>query len=253
MYKQIRKLLMANSVTRRLGRRIVGSVKSTINCPDAFIDLTSLIQRTSPDAVLDIGSHIGETIARILETNRIPIHGFEPTPATFDRLSKRFEGNSLISLHNIALSDKHGEATFHCNANEQTNSLLDNDQGNRELLAEHTRHINKQTIQTIRLDDWMAQHLPSAKVVIKCDVQGAEGLLLAGGMSTFREQVIGFYSEAQIASMYEGQMGFFDMHRILTTELGFALHNVYPCFHDKHGRALQTDAFWINEKYLGLD
>lgn len=221
-----------------------------MSCPDAYGDIATLIQRTSPNAVLDIGSHVGLTIERILEDCQVSIHGFEPTPTTFAKLSARFEGNSLVTVHNIALSDKTGKTTFHCNTNEQTNSLLDNDEGNLKELSNQTRHVCLETIDTIRLDEWMAKFLPSQKVIIKSDVQGAEGLMLAGGMDTFRNQVIAFYSEAQISPMYMGQLDFCSMHEMLVNEFGFVLHNIYPCFHDRSGRALQTDALWIKEEHL---
>lgn len=251
MISAVNKILLSNSVTRRIHRRIIRTVKNILNVPDAYADLTSLIMRTSPDAILDIGSHVGVTIARILEIEKLPIHGFEPTAESFEKLSKRFANQPLVSVHNIALCDKTGEAEFHCNANEQTNSLLDNAEGNKAAFAEYTRHVAIQKIQTVRLDDWMEKNLPSARVVIKCDVQGAEGLVLAGGMKTFREQVIGFYSEAQIAPMYHGQLEFCGLHKLLVEELGFALHNIYPCMHDQQGRAVQTDALWIKEDVFG--
>lgn len=250
MMKKLHNLLTSNSLTRGLQRSIVRKLKQTLSVPDAFHDIEKLIERTSPGAVLDIGSHVGGTIARLMESTKLPIHGFEPTPETFETLSRRYANCSQVTLHNIALSDKTGEATFHCNANEQTNSLLDNDSGNDRSLAKHTRHLDAQRIKTVRLDEWSEANASGMKLFLKCDIQGAEGLLLAGGMRTFADQVVAFYSEAQIAPMYQGQADFCRLHQILTGELNFALHNIYPCFHDNLGRALQTDALWIKEDYL---
>ncbi len=231
-------------------RAVVGRLKRTLSVPDAYSDLEKLVNRTSPDAILDIGSHIGGTIARMLEFASLPIHGFEPTSESFARLNKRFENHPLVTLHNVALSNQTGQATIHCNANEQTNSLLDNDSGNSVALAEQTKHLGRQTIATMKLDEWASEHVPNQKLIVKSDVQGAEGLLVAGGMETLHDQVIAIYSEAQIAAMYEGQTDFCSLHKTLTDELGFVLHNIYPCFHDQSGRALQTDALWIKEDFL---
>ncbi len=250
MIQQLHKLLTSNSITRGMQRSVVRRIKRTLDVPDAFADLEKLVNRTSPDAILDIGSHIGGTIARMLEFASLPIHGFEPTSESYARLKKRFDSNELVTLHNLALSNESGQATIHCNANEQTNSLLDNDSGNTAALSEQTKHLGQQTIDTMRLDEWSQKHAPNQNLIIKSDVQGAEGLLLAGGMETFRNQLIAFYSEAQIAAMYEGQADFCSLHKTLTEELGFVLHNIYPCFHDEHGRALQTDALWIKQAYL---
>ena len=125
---------------------------------------------------------------------------------------------------------------------------MDNDVGIASL-GDVAKHVGIETIETICLDDWAEQHQPEGNLIIKSDVQGAEGLLLEGGRRMFRDRVLGFYSEAQIAPMYEGRADFFELQKTLT-DLGFFLHNIYPCYHDKHGRALQTDAFWINERVV---
>lgn len=250
MIRQVHHALVRNPLTRKLQRRIVRSLKSSLSVPDPYSDLARIIREKKPDAILDIGSHVGETISRLLETSSVPIHGFEPTQKTFQKLSLRFQNDPIVTLHKLALSNENGEAAFHCNANEQTNSLLDNGFGNNESLAHATQHLQKEIVETMRLDDWMGTHLQSAKVVIKSDVQGAEGLLVEGGENCLRDQTIAFYSEAQIAPMYKGQADLCELHKILTGKLGFALHNIYPCYHDNQGRALQTDALWINTKFM---
>ena len=253
MIRNIHKALVGNPLTRKLQRGIVCSLKNSLGVPDPYADLARIVRQQKPDAILDIGSHVGKTISRLLETSSVPIHGFEPTQNTFQKLSRRFQSDPKVTLHKLALSNVNGEATFHCNANEQTNSLLDNGAGNNEALAHATQHLQQETVETMRLDDWAAAHLPSAKVVIKSDIQGAEGLLVDGGEKCLREQTIAFFSEAQIAPMYEGQADFCELHKILTDKLGFVLHNIYPCFHDQQGRALQTDALWINTQFMEVD
>ena len=226
MIQAVHKLLTSNAVTRRLQRGLVLKLKSWMGCPDRYRDFLNLERRTSPDAILDIGCHLGDTIARFLETSRVPIHGFEPTPQTFEKLSQRFADQSQVRLHPIALSNETGTAVFHCNANDQTNSLLDNDIGNRQALSDYTEHVGAETISTVRLDEWTQEHLPQGKLLIKSDVQGAEKMLLEGGSETFPQRVVGFLSEAQIAPMYSEQADFCELHQILTKRYGFVLHNV---------------------------
>jgi FkbM family methyltransferase len=250
MIRQIHHLLVSNPLTRRLQRAVVKQAKSALSVPDAYDDLGRLIRQHRPECFLDIGSHVGATIARVLETHQVPIHGFEPTPKSFEALQKRFGEEQRVSIHNIALSNQTGTMEFFFNNNEQTNSLLDNAKGNNESLANHTSHTGKTAVKTMRLDDWIAETGINDSIIIKSDVQGAEGLLLEGGTDTFKNKVSAFYSEAQIAPMYEGQIDFFEMNKRLTEELGFVLHNIYPCYQDASGRALQTDALWIKESSL---
>lgn len=250
MIQAINRLLQANPFTRRIKRAMVRRIKRVLGSPDAWDDMNALLSRLKPAAILDIGSHNGKTIDRFLENNRLSIHGFEPTPDSFTVLQKRFRNQPLVQLHRVALSDRTGKQRLFANRNEQTNSLLDNDSGNTQAFPEYTEHTGSFEIDAIRLDDWVASNCPGSQLLVKSDVQGAEGLLIRGGMQTFREQVLAFYSEAQLAPMYRNQIDFFELNRILTKELGFVLHNVYPCLQDRHGRALQTDAMWIHERAL---
>ncbi|MEO1525426.1 MAG: FkbM family methyltransferase [Planctomycetota bacterium] len=252
MLQTLHKIVLSNSVTRRMQRRMIRAVKEKLGYSDPFFDLQQIIEATDPIAILDIGSHVGKTIARILEFNHTrPIHGFEPTSDSYQRLSARFAEHNLVSVHNLALSDQTGTATIHCNQNEQTNSLLGNDHGNRTVLAEATREVGSIEVHTETLDEWLAANVPNGKIVIKCDVQGADGLVLTGGKSAFSDRVVAFYSEAQIAPMYQGQQSFHELHHRLINDFDFSLANIYPCFRDQHGRALQTDALWIHNDHFG--
>jgi FkbM family methyltransferase len=225
-------------------------LKETMGCPDAYTDIHQLIAKHKPEAVLDIGCHQGDTIARILENNSVKVHGFEPISSSYDIAKSRFDSHPLVSIHQLALSATNGKATMHCNVNEQTNSLLDNDSGNNALLDGHTRHVGEESVTTQTLDDWFEESGMTGPILVKCDIQGAEGLLVEGGRKTLANRTVAFFSEAQISNMYVDQTDFFRLHEKLCGELPFVLRNVYPCFHDSHGRALQTDALWINESFL---
>lgn len=205
----------------------------------------------SVDVFLDVGAHRGLTIDRVLEDNALRVHAFEPTPAACTALLDRFAQHPLVTIHNLALSDVDGEAEFFCNENAQTNSLLDNDIGNASILAGYTRHVDRVSVRTLTLDRWAEEHLTHGETVfVKCDVQGAEGLVIRGGRNVFLNRVVGIYAEAQLAPMYADQTDFFELHRMLSTEFGFVLANIYPCYRDASGRALQTDVLWVHERFL---
>jgi len=250
MLKKLHGLLVGNDFTRKYQHQLTRKIKDAVSSPDAYGDLSKLIRTHRPDAFLDIGCHLGKTIERILDDNSLPIHGFEPTQSTFTRVQGRFSSDSRVKIHNIALSDSTGTAKFFCNSNEQTNSLLDNDEGNQSAWGQQTSHVDSQEVQTMRLDEWYAQEKPGNRLIIKSDIQGAEGMLVRGGETSLRDHVIAIFSEAQIGNMYEGQTDFFGLHEMLSG-LGFSLHNVYPCAHDSSGKAVQTDAMWINFDLIG--
>lgn len=246
LLRSIHRALVAVPVTRKFERRLTRGVKGLFGVSDAYGDLFEIIRERQPAAVLDVGSFHGETIVRFADETAIPIHGFEPTQESFDFLTNRFRGHPHVSLHHLALSHQTGETKLFRNANPQTNSLLDNDAENQTTFIDQTFHVGEETVKTSTLDDWMNDVLPTGKVVIKSDVQGGEGLLLDGGPKSLRERVLALYSEAQLAPMYEGQCDFFQLHQRLTEEFGFVLANIYPCYRNATGHAVQTDALWIH-------
>ena len=243
MLKRIHRALLRFPLTRRVQLRSARWIKWNLGVSDPYYDLLALAKRLQPVAILDIGSFVGDTIEFLVQGTRLPIHGFEPTPESFQRLASRYAGNSQVHLHPIALSDRSGEIEIFCNRNPQTNSILDNDVGNTSAFPDQTAHVTKRSVAVTTLDAWMSAHIPHGNILIKSDVQGAEGLLLDGGSMTFATRVLGFYSEAQLGTQYAGQTDLFHLHQRLCG-IGFVLHNLYACHQDKSGRATQTDALW---------
>jgi FkbM family methyltransferase len=235
---------------RRHQRRLSRWVKRAAGSPDAYGDMFAIARAIRPAAILDIGSYIGDTIERFLDELSIPIYGFEPTPDSFLKLERRFGGNPQVRVFNCALANREGEESLFCNENPQTNSLLDNDAGNVRSFFDETKHVGATRVKVRTLDAWASGNLPSGGLLVKADVQGAEGRLLDGGDATFRNRVMAFYAEAQLCPMYKCQTAFFELNERLTKDYGFCLHNVYPCLHDKYGRAVQIDALWIKESVL---
>ncbi len=237
---------------RRHQRRLSRFIKRTVGAPDAYGDLFAIARKAKPVSVLDIGSHNGDTIERFVDDLDIPICGFEPTPGSFEELKRRYAFNPQVRLFNCALSNREGYENLFCNANPQTNSLLENDIGNNRFFPEHTRHLKTIRVKVRTLDGWASRYLPAGLLIVKADVQGNEGRLLDGGKVLIRSRVAAIYAESQLCPMYKGQIGFGELHERLTGECGFYLHNVYPCLQDKKGKAVQLDALWVKDEFLPL-
>jgi FkbM family methyltransferase len=254
MLRQLHEMLTRNRLTSRMQRRVVHQVKDLIGCPDAYYLMGQIYKKTNPAAVLDIGSHDGNTVLKILDY--IPdakIHAFEPTPAVAAKLRERMLGLANVSVHELAMSDKTGTLDFFLNSSEQSNSLLDNVAAENQPFEDSQRHLSKVQIQAMALDDWAAKHEPAGHLIVKADIQGAERLLLAGGQRTFSDKVLAFYSEVCLLPQYKGQTTFWELNRILTEEMNFALFDIYPCGKDSLGRAAWTDAMWIKTSILPID
>ena len=159
-----------------------------------------------PAAVLDVGSHVGRTVERFAdELDNVPIHAFEPTPSSAAALRLCASRLRHVSVHELALGDRAGVVPLFLNRFDQTNSLLDNARGPRSSQTELAEHVGRVDVRVATLDEWCAAELPAGDLVIKADVQGAEGRLVAGGRGVFGAgRVVAFYSEGYrlAASLY---------------------------------------------------
>ena len=144
-----------------------------------------------------------------------------------------------------------GVLPFFLNRFDATNSLLDNAQGPRSSQTELAEHVNRIEVQATTLDDWCAAVCPRGDLVIKADVQGAEGRVVAGGRRAFTERrVAAMYCEVAFAPLYECQTNFFELHETLTVKYGLALWQIYALSRDAAGRAAWGDALWLREDAL---
>ncbi|MDE2403618.1 MAG: FkbM family methyltransferase [Sphingomonadales bacterium] len=141
---------------------------------------------------LDIGGNWGQSIhalQRLARPGRII--SFEPNPVLAARLQRRFAGDAAVEIRNFALSNAAGEFTLH--VPRYGNYLYD---GLASLKVEEARdwftperfawfnparlHIDSAIVTTATLDS-----LALSPAVVKIDVQGAEELVVEGGLATF--------------------------------------------------------------------
>ena len=151
----------------------------------------------------------------------------------------------------MALAERSGVLPFFLNRFDETNSLLENAQGPDNWQADLAAHVERIEVRATTLDDWCAAELPTGDLVIKADMQGAEGRMLAGSGRVFAEKrIAALYSEVLFAPMYEGQASFWELHETLTTKHELALWQIYPLARDATGRATWSDALWLREDAL---
>ena len=181
----------------------------------------------------------------------VPIHAFEPTPLSAAALRQRVACFRNVTVHEMALADRAGVLPFFLNRFDATNSLLDNAQGPGSSQTDLAEHVGRIEVHATTLDDWCAAELPAGDLVIKADVQGAEGRVVAGGRRAFADRrVAAMYCEVAFAPLYEGQTSFFELHETLTVKHGLALWQIYPLSRDVTGRAAWGDALWLREDAL---
>src|SRR5438477_9491215 len=199
------------------------------------------------------GAERGHTVEKVSEYVRgAKMHAIEPTPNSAAVLRRRMKGRPNVQVHEIALGDTTGIVSFHLNAGEQTNSLLENLAPGQSPYDPVQKHLSQVQVQAMTLDDWAAKFEPNGMLLIKADIQGAERLLVAGGKKTFAQRVAAFYTEICILPQYENQTSLCELNQTMVEELGFALFDIYPCTKDELGRAAFTDVMWVKPAALPL-
>ncbi len=129
------------------------------------------------DVICDIGANRGH-FTRLFSDIAGPagaVHAFEPVPATFARLRESVAGRANVTLHPCALGDAEGSVTLHLPGEDDGQaSLRTHSSGSWQPGVDVRAHGCRMTT----LDAWAAA-LPRLDFV-KCDVEGAERLVLAG-------------------------------------------------------------------------
>ena len=165
--------------------------------PKFYLAILKALRRGSPekrlylsivkkgDVVFDIGANVGYYTALFADLVGPggEVHAFEPVPSTFELLAKeirRFPRHKNVSLNCVALGNLDRNAVIY----------VPNDDHGQAALVRHqegslySRQCREVRVEMIRLDRYADQ---LAKIdFVKCDVEGAELLVLRGGESTLR-------------------------------------------------------------------
>jgi FkbM family methyltransferase len=137
--------------------------------------------------LFDIGANVGWYSLNLAK--RFPalrVFSFEPVPATYKTLRANIALNGLSNIHtfNHGLSDRRGKTSF----------FVDPSCSGSASAARLTgsRHLTRVVCRVQKLDDFVKRRRVKVDV-IKCDVEGAELLVLKGGIQTLeRDQPIIF-------------------------------------------------------------
>lgn len=141
------------------------------------------------DLVIDVGSNKGQTIDFFLKINSAcKIYGFEPNPALYDYLIKKYGHLKNIQLFNMGVSSQSGELIFNENVLNHTSSFesVNKDSAflkkKAKILGVSVDNIikNSYPVRTITLSEFIQSNIKSDIDIIKIDTEGHEYSCLVG-------------------------------------------------------------------------
>ena len=236
-------------LARRAGYRVRGTADGVVVTPqqlwgqDAFADAARLLADAPVRTVFDIGANRGETV---LELHALfpdaTIHAFEPDPTTFDKLRLATAAVGAVRCHGFGLGAEDGTATLYLAASSEGNSFLRLAEGRgAECRGGWGAAAGAVTVPVRRLDTFCREAGVGVIDLLKIDVQGFEGAVIAGGGEFLRRaNVRAVLVEAQFQPVYEVQAAFTDLFRSLD-ERGFRLVDLYNKNRSADGRLLWCD------------
>ncbi len=155
-----------------------GTADFDTNGERSFVEnLFDFLERTEQGrAVLfDVGANIGEYTSMLLERSvTLPvvpeIHVFEPTKACFEKISTKFAGTENVKLNRMAVSDCTESVPIYYDTEKSALASL-----HKRNLTAYSVELNlSETVQTIRLDDYVVAQDIKHINFLKIDIEGHE-------------------------------------------------------------------------------
>lgn len=160
--------------------------------------LVAMIHHFNIDTVIDGGANVGQFGLMLRKggfTGRI--FSAEPLSSAFEQLAAAARLDPLWTAERLALSDSDGSIEMNISANSVSSSVL-------PMLSAHSDadpksvYVGKESAPSTTLDAYVERHrINPASTLLKLDVQGYEGTVLAGATGT-----IGLFAAAQMELSY---------------------------------------------------
>lgn len=201
---------------------------------------SQLVDADQP-VIFDVGAHQGESIAFFREVfETCEIHSFEPDPSNFEILQSCATAVGTRA-HRLAISDRVGEAEFFRQDISHLGGLAPINAESRDSLGYAKRAPNSSiTVPVTTIDTYCEDHGIGRVDLLKIDVQGFEGEVLAGAARTLRTVDV-VMVEISLYDFYDKATDSFFEVSSRMRESGFALWDISKV--SKNPQNLRTDWF----------
>jgi FkbM family methyltransferase len=194
--------------------------------------------------VLDIGAHKGEfasAIAALLPKARI--YSFEPLPDCIAALRRTMRRHQRFASFMVALGDRQEATSMWRSEFSESSSLLPMADLHKEVFP-WTAGQTAVSVAVEKLDSFLPDLQLEPRVLLKIDVQGLEGKVLAGADQTL-ELVDYVLVEVSFKTLYEGQSTFQDVYKQLMARRFKFAGIMDQMDSPKDSTPLQADALFV--------
>jgi len=146
------------------------------------------------ERIADIGANIGLTAQRFYSLchGQCRIDAFEPSPRNLRLLERNITeiGGDRITVCAQAVGDTEGEVLFAENIEHGGLSRLASLDSSKPKKAQFWKHVNQIKVKVVTLDNYFPARKPPDRLptLLKIDVEGAGGKVLAGAAQLLNEQ-----------------------------------------------------------------
>ena len=228
-------LKLAQRAARKLGVSVMRASESNYLTPH----LRRLFAVLAVDCVLDVGANTGQFVDRLRRDlgYRGPIASFEPAPASYEQLARRFATDVRWRGFCCALGREPGTAELNLfTPDSSLNSLLGPSAFGSDRFAALRLQPRKEQVEVRRLDDVFdeaVRPLVHPVTFLKLDTQGFD-LEVLHGASGVLDRVAALVTELPVVPIYEGMPSLVDGLGHLQ-DLGFEITGMFPVTRDRDG------------------
>ncbi len=211
-------------------------VEKIYNFFDFFhtIRLKNFYSKKEFDLVIDVGSHKGEFINKVIN-KRTPVYSFEPQSKVRSYLKKNTFNHNVIDYYEYALSDYEGFIDLYINNMSSTSTTKETKSSsiwikfkNFILGGNQFNKIEKVKVST--LDKLLLDKLSWEKILLKIDVEGGEKEVIQGCRNIFKKcNIVLVQIESSNYKIYNNSSD----SEALLSEIGFEVEKkfIFPLLH----------------------
>lgn len=204
------------------------------------------------DCVIDVGANAGQYATMLRKDVGFTgtILSFEPNPAVFAALEKRAAGDPRWHVHNIALSDRDGVASFNITAADQFSSLNAPDAAD-PLFKTRTAVTRTVEVETRALSTFWPELAARHKVAtpfLKMDTQGHDRSVCEGAGEALA-LMAGVQTELAVRPLYAGATGYREMIDLMAAA-GFSPNAIFANNKGHFPLLVEMDGLFVRDSLL---